>query len=76
MVTHPVAAQQRTYESIAIANASHRLVVRVSPAEGGGVSFGQTVHVRRMHGQAMVFGKDGKRLDLGNSSAGAVAEVA
>lgn len=64
------------YLHIAIANASHRLVVRVSPAEGGGVSFGQTVHVRRMHGQAMVFGKDGKRLDLGNSSAGAVAEVA
>lgn len=64
------------YLHIAILNASHRLVVRVTPLQGGGVSFGQTVHVRRLHGQAMVFGKDGKRLDLGSSPASAVAEVA
>ncbi|WP_029061637.1 ABC transporter ATP-binding protein [Labrenzia sp. DG1229] len=64
------------YLHVAIMNASQRLVVRVSPAEGRTVSFGQTVHVRRERGQAMVFGKDGRRLELSRSLAEDVAEVA
>ncbi|MCR9058700.1 ABC transporter ATP-binding protein [Roseibium album] len=64
------------YLHVAIMNASQRLVVRVSPVEGRTVSFGQTVHVSRERGQAMVFGNDGRRLDLSKSLAEDVAEVA
>ncbi|MEM8701649.1 MAG: ABC transporter ATP-binding protein [Pseudomonadota bacterium] len=64
------------YLHVSVLSGSHRLVVRVSPHEGQGVSFGQTVHVVREHGQALVFGKDGKRLDLKTAGTGNVAEVA
>ncbi|MEL7528159.1 MAG: TOBE domain-containing protein, partial [Pseudomonadota bacterium] len=64
------------YLHVSVLNGSQRLVVRVTPHEGQGASFGQTVHIMREHGQALVFGKDGKRLDLKTAGTGNVAEVA
>ncbi|WP_306140634.1 ABC transporter ATP-binding protein [Roseibium sp. MMSF_3412] len=64
------------YLHVSVLNGSQRLVVRVSPHEGQGASFGQTVHVIREHGRALVFGKDGKRLDIRTAGTGNVAEVA
>jgi len=60
---------------LAVLDGAHRLVVRVSPVDGAGISIGDQCHVSRLHGQAMVFGKDGRRLDL-SRSARQVAEVA
>ncbi|MCK7614597.1 ABC transporter ATP-binding protein [Roseibium sediminicola] len=63
------------YLHVSVLEGAHRLVVRVSPVEGSAISLGQTCHFRRLHGQAMVFGKDGKRLGLAQPST-EVAEVA
>lgn len=63
------------YLHVAVLDGAQRLVVRVPPLEGAAISIGDTCHVRRLHGQAMVFGKDGRRLDLSRAGRD-VAEVA
>jgi multiple sugar transport system ATP-binding protein len=64
------------YLHVALHDGSCRMVVRTPPAEGLGISIGSEVSFKRFHGQAMVFGKDGRRLDLSDTSSDPVAEVA
>lgn len=64
------------YLHVTVMDAAHRMVVRVTPAEAFSTAIGNTVHFRRLRGQAMVFGKTGKRLGLTTSSERNVAEVA
>jgi len=63
------------YLHVSILDGAQRLVVRVSPVDGAAISIGETRSFHRLNGQAMVFGKDGKRLDL-SEPASDVAEVA
>ncbi|WP_298986820.1 ABC transporter ATP-binding protein [uncultured Roseibium sp.] len=63
------------YLHMTVLDGASRLVARVQPNEGNRISIGDELHVRRLDGCAMVFGKNGKRLDLA-STATHVAEVA
>ncbi|MBD8876599.1 ABC transporter ATP-binding protein [Roseibium polysiphoniae] len=64
------------YLHVAIDDGLHRMVVRTTPQEGVSVSLGSDVSFHRLHGQAMVFGADGKRIQLADAMSSQVPEVA
>ncbi|WP_289035773.1 ABC transporter ATP-binding protein [uncultured Roseibium sp.] len=64
------------YLHVAIDDGLHRMVVRTTPQEGVSVSLGSDVSFHRLHGQAMVFGADGKRIQLADALSAQVPEVA
>lgn len=63
------------YLHMSVLDGASRLVARVQPNEGNAISIGDELHVRRLDGCAMVFGKNGNRLDLAATTSH-VAEVA
>ncbi len=64
------------YLHISLHDGAHRLVVRAAPIEGIPVSIGQDVAFKRLHGVAMAFDPQGKRVDLTDEAETAVPEVA
>ncbi|MEP3303939.1 MAG: ABC transporter ATP-binding protein, partial [Roseibium sp.] len=64
------------YLHVAVDDGLHRMVVRTAPQEGVSVSLGSDISFHRLHGQAMVFGADGKRIQLADAMSTQVPEVA
>ncbi|WP_417669749.1 ABC transporter ATP-binding protein [Roseibium sp.] len=64
------------YLHVSLLDGSHRMVVRAAPADGIPVSIGAMVAFKRLHGLAMVFDHQGKRLGLTEAASEDVPEVA
>ncbi len=64
------------YLHVSLQDGAHRMVVRATPVDGTPVSIGTDVAFKRHHGVAMVFGPDGKRVDLSDTHDISVPEVA
>ncbi|MBN9671973.1 ABC transporter ATP-binding protein [Roseibium aggregatum] len=64
------------YLHLAMADGKHRMVVRTGVHESGHIAVGDDVTFVRKRGEAMVFGRDGKRLSLSEAPRTSIPEVA
>ena len=62
IVTHRENLGSDVFLHIALTDGNHRLIVRAAPRDVSHLSIGQTAHVVRAHGQAMVFAQTGERI--------------
>ena len=67
-LTHKENLGSEAFLHIALNDGATPCIVRVSPEEAHDVSVGETLSIGRTLGKALVFGPDGRRLPLQESS--------